>query len=345
MTTPAIPPTAREVRAAAPASAASGAPAGLTVAEVPTPVPGPGQVLVRNQYFHVYAALRTLLAGSVPGAPYPGLNPGDPLFGPAVGEVVAAPPDSPLGPGQLVLHPLGWREYAAVDAAACEPADGLPDPVAYLASGATGYAALTQVAPVRAGDTVFVAGGAGAVGSLTGQIARLLGAGRVIGSTGSAAKADWMTAELGYDAVVVRGAGPQTGPLAEQLAQAAPDGLDVVADLVGGEDLQAAVATARAGARFALIGALSGQLGGGAGVTSAIQLDTFQLIVKRLTLTGYSGGHDPALVREWRERFGGWLRSGQIRFPHRLIPGITAAPQALDDVVAGHHHGAVIIAL
>jgi NADPH-dependent curcumin reductase CurA len=338
--TPDIPPTAREVRVAA-APAGTSQPAGLTVARTPVPAPGPGQVLVRNRYFHVYAALRTLLAGSVPGAPLPGLNPGDPLFGPAVGEVLIAPPDSGLQPGQLVLPPFGWREYAAVDAAACEPAGGLPDPVAHLASGATAYAALSRVAPVRPGDTVFVSGGAGSVGSMAGQIARLLGAGRVIGSTGTAAKARWMTAELGYDAVVVRGA----GTLADQLAKAAPDGLDVVADQVGGEDLQAAVAAARPRARFALIGALSGQLGGGPGTTAALELDTFQLIVKQLTLTGYSGGHDPQLVRDWRERFGGWLRSGRIRFPHILVPGISAAPQALSDVVAGRHQGAVIVAL
>lgn len=338
--TPHIPETAREVRVAR-APAGSTLP-GLTVAEAPVPVPGAGQLLVRNRYFHVYAALRTLLAGSVPGAPFPGLNPGDPLIGPAIGEVVTAPAGSDLAPGQLVLHPLGWREYAAVDGPAAEPLDGdLPDLAAHLAGGTTAYAALSQVAPVRTGDTVFVSGGAGSVGSMAGQIARLLGAARVIGSTGSPAKAGWLTAELGYDAAVIRGA----APLADQLAKAAPDGLDVVVDLVGGEDLQAAVATARAGARFALIGALSGQLGPGSGTTSPVEIDTFQLIVKQLKLTGYSGGHHPDLVREWRARFAGWLRSGEIRFPHVLVPGISAAPQAFQDVVAGRYQGAVIVAL
>jgi 2-alkenal reductase len=176
---------------------------------------------------------------------------------------------------------------------------------------------------------------------MAGQIARRLGAARVIGSTGSPAKARWMTAELGYDAAIVRGA----APLADQLAKAAPDGLDVVVDLVGGEDLQAAVATARTGARFALIGALSGQLGPGSGTTAPVEIDTFQLIVKQLRLTGYSGGHDPELVREWRARFAAWLRSGEIGFPHVLVPGISAAPQAFQHVVAGRYHGAVIVAL
>ena len=96
---------------------------------------------------------------------------------------------------------------------------------------------------------MFISGGAGSVGSMTGQLARLLGAGRVIGSTGSRWKAEQMTAGLGYDAAVVRGA----APLAEQLATAAPDGIDVFIDNVGGEDLRAAVAAARPSARFVLL--------------------------------------------------------------------------------------------
>ena len=222
-----------------------------------------------------------------------------------------------------------------------EPADDLPDPVAHLGQGTTAYAALSRVAPVRPGDVVFVSGGAGAVGSMAGQVARLLGASRVIGSTGSAAKTSWMTDELGYDAVVVRGA----RPLADQLAEAAPEGLDVVADTVSGEDLQAAIATARVGGRFALVGALAGQLGPGASTTSPIEFDAFQIIIKQLTLRGYSGGHDPQLVREWRQRFASWLRAGEIKFPHTLVPGITAAPQALEDLVTGRYQGAVIVAL
>lgn len=131
------------------------------------------------------------------GAPLPGIRPGDTLFGPALGEVVSAPESSGLQLGDLVQHMLGWREYAAVPAADCRPViGGLPDPVACLAQGVTPYGALTRAARVRPGDTVFVSGGAGSVGSMTGQIAGLLGAGRVIGSTGLPWKAERMTADL-----------------------------------------------------------------------------------------------------------------------------------------------------
>jgi len=318
-------------------------PGDLTVAEAPLPVSGPGDALVRNRFFLVFAALRTLLGGGVPGAPFPGLRRGDALFGPAIGEVITAPEGSGLRVGDLVQHMLGWREYAVVSAAECIPVDGtLPDPAAHLAQGVTAYGALTRAAQVRLGDTVFVSGGAGSVGSMAGPIARLLGAGRVIGSTGSAWKAGPMTADLGYDAAVVRG----TVPVAEQLSEAAPHGIDVFIDNTGGEDLQAAIAAARPLARFALVGALSGQLARhGSGTTAPVEIDSYQLILKQVTIVGYSAGGDSELRAEWAGRFGEWLRSGAIQFPHVRVEGIEQAPQALHDMLAGRYLGTVIVAV
>ncbi|MGA4838610.1 MDR family NADP-dependent oxidoreductase [Streptomyces sp. G45] len=343
----ALPAVSREVRLAA-------VPEGLPqarhfeVVEVPLPSPKDGEVLVRNRYFHVSAALRTLIAGSVPDAPFPPIGVGDPLIGATVGEVVAAPGDG--GPrdggprvGTSVYHFQGWREYAAVPVAACRPlGDELPDPVAHLSQGLTAYHALTRTADVREGDTVFVTGGAGSVGSLAGQIARLLGAGRVIGSTGSAHKAEWMTGTLGYDAVVRRGA----GPLAEQLAQAAPDGVDVVFDNVGGDELRAALGAARKGARFALVGALSGQLAPERdGASAPVTLDSFQLILKQVTLRGTGTPADPEEAAEWLERFGAWLRAGALTFPVVRVAGMAAAPGALGEVFEGRHKGTVVVEL
>ncbi|MGC0416219.1 MDR family NADP-dependent oxidoreductase [Embleya sp. AB8] len=340
----ALPATVREVRLVDYPTGLP-TPEHLAVVEVPMPVPGPGEVLVRNRWFRVFASMRMVIGGAVEGTPYPVLRPGDALAGAAIGEVVRAPADSALRPGDLVEHWLGWREYAVLSATECVPlGDVLPDPIAHLSQGWTAYAALTRGLRIRPGDTVFVAGAAGAIGSMAGQLARLLGAGRVIGSTGSRAKADRLVAELGYDAAVVRGA----GPIADQLAEAAPEGIDVLFDNVGGEQLRAAVTAARPAARFVLIGALSGQLAEhGAGTSAMVELDSFQLVLKRLELRGFSADdvEDAATRAEWLDRFGGWLRSGAIRFPHVRLTGIDQAPRALPDVIAGRHLGTVLVEL
>ena len=337
----ALPRLSREVRLVTSPAPGTLAPDDFRIVEAPLAEPAPGSVLVRNRYFLVFPGLRTLMDDPIDGVPLPALRPGDALFGPAIGEVVAAPDGHGLRPGDTVLHMLGWRDYALVPAAECTPLDdALPEPVAYLAQGSAAYGAITRYAAIREGDVVFVSGAAGAVGTLAGQIARLLGAGRVIGSTGSPHKAERLVSELGYDQVVLRA----TGSFDEQLAAAAPDGIDVVLDTVGGEQLLAALGLARQGARVALLGALSGQLGRrGARGVAPVEIDTFHLVVKGISLRGYAGADHPEVEGEWTKRFGGWLRSGEIRFPHTLIEGLDRAPHALPELIAGRYLGAAIV--
>ncbi|WP_329120603.1 MDR family NADP-dependent oxidoreductase [Streptomyces sp. NBC_01465] len=341
--TTALPTTSRGIRLLA-------APGGLprpehfTVTEEPLPAPGPGQLLVRNDQFLIFPGLRTLIGGKAEGVPLPPVHPGDAMFGPAVGEVVAAGEDTALHPGDQVMHLLGWREYAVVEAAACAPlGERLPAPVDHFAQGSSAYGALTRLAELRPGDTVLVTGAAGAVGTLAGQIARLLGAARVIGTTGSPSKAERLRKELGYDEVILRGT---PTPIAEQLAQAAPDGIDVTLDLVGGEQLTAAVNASRQGARIALVGALSGQFAAtGNGGTSPAEFDTFRVVNQGITIRGYRGADHADVAEEWQERFGEWLRAGAITFPYTRIAGMDRAPEALQGMFHGEHFGAVVVDL
>ncbi|MFH8593783.1 MDR family NADP-dependent oxidoreductase [Streptomyces rimosus] len=333
-----LPATHREVRLAA-------RPQGpitddlFEVAEVPVPRPGPGQVLVRNTTMAVAAVMRTLMDEVTP-VPMPSFVVGEPLHGSAIGEVVEAP-GTDFAPGDLVEHHFGWREYALVDAAAVQRRDRdlLPDPAAYLSQGPTAYMGVVRGAEVRAGDTVFVTGAAGGVGSLAGQIARLRGAVRIIGSTGSQRKADILVKEWGYDAAVIRGA----GPIEEQLRAAAPDGVDAVFDNVGGEQLQAAIALANRGARIALVGALSAQLSGSGAHTT--EIDTLSLLARSITLRGIALYDHLSLIPEWNEQFGRGLRDGTLTFPHARLHGIEEAPRALMELIEGRHMGAVLVEL
>lgn len=316
----------------------------FSVVEVPLPTPAENEVLVRNLAFRVSASIRMMIsegAEAVEGVPFPALAPGDTLAEQAVGEVVSAPRASGLTPGDLVTHHLGYREYAAVPLTGLARLPERPaDPVVHLSHGWTAYAALTRGVRIRPGETVFVSGASGAIGSMAGRIARLLGAGRVVGSAGSAAKAERLTSGFGYDAVVIRGG----GPIAGQLIEAAPQGIDVVLDNVGGEQLAAAVAAANPGARIVLTGALSGQLATtGAGRAAPVELDSFQLLLKKISLRGYSADDDPEALTEWNEKFADWLWAGDIAFPHERIKGIANAPQALIDTIGGRHLGTVVV--
>src|SRR3954447_19729870 len=170
--------------------------------ETPVPEPGDGQVLVRNLFMSVDPAMRGRM-NDVRSYVAP-FEVGRPLEGGAVGEVVASRSDR-VNVGDTVLHAKGWRDHVVLGADHVRVVDPQAAPVtAYLGvlgmTGLTAYAGLTAIAGLEKGETVFVSGAAGAVGSVAGQLARLLGAGRVVGSAGSAEKVAWLTGELGFDA-------------------------------------------------------------------------------------------------------------------------------------------------
>ena len=230
-------------------------PGDFAVVEVPVPEPRPGQALVHNRFLSVdpYMRGRMRVAESYV-APF---ALGEVMTGLAVGEVVSsAAPE--LAPGDVVLHDLGWREYALGEASAFRRVPAGEAPLsAWLGVlgmvGLTAWVGMLEIAALRPGDVVFVSGAAGAVGSLAGQIARLHGAARVVGSAGTAAKVAYLCDELGYDAAFDY----HDGPVARRLAEVAPEGIDVYFDNVGGEHLEAAIGALRVQGRAALCGAIS----------------------------------------------------------------------------------------
>ncbi len=321
-------------------------PGDFAITETTIPAPGPHEAVVRNRWFRVSISTRLMAqedAKAAEGIPFPPLNPGDTLADGAIGEVILAGSACCLPVGSLVMHPFGWREHAVVREHDCKLIDCRePDPAAYLGHGWTAYAALTRGVQVKKGDTVFVSGGAGAIGSMAGQIARLFGATRVVGSTGSSGKARWMQEELGYDAVVTR----DGDPMIDQLANAAPEGIDVIVDMVGGEQLAAAIRLARYGARGVLLGALTAELNAEkASLQAPVTLDSFQLIFKGITLRGFSADHSPEAFGLWLRDLSTWKRDGHIHLPSTTFRGIESAIPALQEACAGRLKGVVLVEL
>ncbi len=303
--------------------------------------PGPGQVLVRNLVMSVDPYMRGRMDDLPSYAPPWQL--GQPAEGAAVGEVVASQvPDLPVG--CLVLHALGWRDYAllpAGQATRVEPVAGLSSS-SYLGvlgmPGLTAYAGLFEVAGFRPGESVFVSGAAGAVGSLVGQFARLRGASRVIGSAGSAAKLHFLTEELGFDVAFDY----HEAPVRQQLRQAAPDGIDVYFDNVGGEHLEAALACLNLHGRVALCGAISSYNSTERPVGPA---NLSVAIGNRLTLRGFLVTDHGHLRQEFRETVSGWLAAGQLVVRETVVVGLEQAVPAFIGMLRGANTGKMVVRL
>lgn len=303
--------------------------------------PGPGQVLVRNLVMSVDPYMRGRMDDLPSYAPPWRLN--QPADGGAVGQVVASQA-AELPVGCLVVHGLGWREYALVparDAERVELVAGLSSS-SYLGvlgmPGLTAYAGLFEVAGFNAGESIFVSAAAGAVGSLVGQFARLRGASRVVGSAGSAEKLRFITEELGFDAAFDY----HDGPVRDLLRQAAPDGIDVYFDNVAGEHLEAALSSLSVHGRVALCGAISLYNSTDRPVGPA---NLALAIGKRLSLRGFLVTDHAHLKPEFREVVTGWLTSGQLVAAETVVEGLDQAVPAFIGMLRGANTGKMVVRL
>jgi NADPH-dependent curcumin reductase CurA len=299
-----------------------------------------GEVLVRTDQVGLAATYLELMRADCT-LPVPAWQPGRRVGVAVTGTVVRS--ESPeFAVGDLVQSMSGWSEYSAGPAAGYVKLDrGLfADPGYHLGQGPTAYYGMADVAAVGEGDVVFVSGAAGGVGSLAGQIARCLGAARVIGSAGSPAKADYLVNELGYDAAFDY----HDGSAADRLAELAPEGISVFFDVVGGEQYDAALRAARPGARFALCGSLSSQLGDAA--ERFPKPDRAAADARGIELLPFSCYHTPDQIAAWREHFSTWLGEGRFIYPQTVVEGgIEDVPRAFLSLLQGSYRGNVSVRL
>ncbi|MEU0601619.1 NADP-dependent oxidoreductase [Streptomyces sp. NPDC006393] len=315
-------------------------PEDFALVEAPLPQPGEGQILVRNEYLSVDPYMRgRMSAAKSYAAPYE-LN--KPMLGGAVGRVVASRAEG-FAVGDHVLHFGGWREYAAVDARHAVEVDPEAAPLStYLGvlgmTGLTAYAGLLRTASFKEGDVVFVSGAAGAVGSQVGQLAKLKGASRVIGSAGSDEKVKLLLEEYGFDAAF----NYKSGPVSEQLRGAAPDGIDVYFDNVGGDHLEAAIGSLNQGGRIAVCGMIS--------VYNNTEpapgpRNLARLIQTRGRIEGFLVGDHYDLQPQFVREVGPWVRSGELKYRETVVEGVENTLEAFLGVLRGDNTGKMIVRL
>ncbi|RLP76983.1 NADP-dependent oxidoreductase [Mycetocola tolaasinivorans] len=299
-----------------------------------------GEVRVANRFVSVDPYMRGRMnLGESYVAPFE-LN--EALTGGAVGHVVESnAPELPVG--TAVSHDFGWRSVAQGPAASFRRAAEIPGvPLSTSLgilgmTGLTAFVGLRDIASIKPGDVVFISGAAGAVGTAAGQIARLMGASRVIGSAGTAAKVALLTERYGFDAAFNY---TDDAPVAEQLAAAAPEGIDVYFDNVGGEHLEAAIGAFRRGGRAALCGAIAEY---NTTEPAVGPRNMSRIITQSITLRGFTLGDHVAAAPAFAQAMGEWFAAGEIVYDETVVAGIENTPQAFIDLLRGANIGKMVV--
>ena len=298
---------------------------------------GDGMVRIRNDYLSVDPYMRGRMNDVKSYVPPFQID--APMEGGAVGEVIESR-DPAFAVGDQVMHMLGWRDEAVAPGKSLNkiPALGV-EPREFLGmmglTGATAYFGLLEAASAKAGDTLFVSAAAGAVGSAVVQIAKAKGM-TVIGSAGGADKCAYVKS-LGADAVIDY----KAGPLVKSLGAAAPDGIDVYFDNVGGDHLDAAFAHANQNARFAICGMID--------VYNAAEPQAFRYIMRviamRIRVQGFIYTDYLPRMSEFYRDMGGWIGSGAVKARDTMVEGLEQTPDAFLGLFRGANTGKMLVKL
>jgi NADPH-dependent curcumin reductase CurA len=293
--------------------------------------PADGEVLVRNVFVSVDPYMRGRMTGiRTYVAPF---EVGSPIDGGAVGRVVASNYNG-LSEGDWVVSQLGWREAGVAEGKRLRKLDPAlaPPSTALGALGMPGFTAwigLTDIGQIKAGETIYVSGAAGAVGSAAVQIAKLEGL-RVIGSAGAPAKVDWLRS-LGVEAFNYN-----ETPAKEALA----DGIDVYFDNVGGLQLEAALTALRPFGRVVACGAIS-RYNDERPEPGPRNLGF--VVTKRLSLQGFIVSDHSARFPDFLREAGPWVADGKIECRETMLEGIENVPGAFAGLFRGDNTGKMLV--
>ena len=334
--------TAREIRLAA---RPKGWPTAETFEHATTDLPSlaDGDVLVRNLFMSVDPYMRGRMNDVK--SYVPPFELGKPLEGGAIGEIVES--RSPgLSPGDIVQSMRGWRDLFVAPAAELRKVDRSVQPLSsYL--GVLGMPGLTawvglRLVDLKPGDRVFISAAAGAVGSIAGQLAKQRGC-FVVGSAGSDDKVKLISSEFGFDAAInYKSAAAAPGGLRQKLAEAAPDGIDVYFDNVGGDHLEAALANMREHGRIAACGSISRY---NDEAPSPGPRNMFLFVTRRLTMRGFIVRDHAHEAKAFFSEIAPLVQRGKIAVRETVVEGLDNAPQAFIDLLRGGNTGKMIVKL
>ena len=303
--------------------------------EAPVPAPRDGECVVRVDWLSLDPYMRGRMNE---GKSYAArVEVGQVMVGGTVGTVVASRHPK-FAEGDRVLGALGWQRFAVSDGQGLMT---LPDPrlpeTAWLGAagmpGITAWMGLGQIGAPKAGETVVVSAASGAVGSVAGQLARLAGC-RTVGIAGGAAKCDYVVKELGFDACIDY----KAGPVDAALKAAAPSGVDVYFDNVGGEILDAVLRRTNTGARIPLCGLISGYDGAEIPIRNV-----FSLLVNRVRLQGFIVSDRMDLWPVAMKELAGHVAAGRLKYRETIAHGLESAPRAFIGMLKGENFGKQLV--
>ena len=305
---------------------------------VPLPVPGEGELLLRNHWL----SLDPYMRGRMDDAPSYAENVkiGDVMVGGTISEVIES--NNPkFKPGDMVSGAFGWQEYALSNGKGLGRIDTKVAPASWYLGvlgmpGVTAWMGLIDIGQPKAGETVVVSAASGAVGSVVGQLAKIAGC-RVVGIAGGPEKCGYCVSELGFDACVDY----KAGNLRKELAAATPKGIDVYFENVGGEILDAVLARSNAFARIALCGLVSQY-----NVTQAYGVKNFRfLLINRIRLQGFIVSERMDLWPRALGELAGHVKDGRIKYRETVANGIENAPAAFIGMLKGENFGKQVVKL
>ena len=306
------------------------------IVDAPMPQPADGEVLVRNEWLSLDPYMRGRMSDAKSYVPPAQLD--EVMVGQTVGEVVDSR-NPRLSVGDKVLTQLGWQSHGIANGADVTKVDARHVPASYYLGvlgmpGFTAWFGLFEIGQPKAGETIVVSAGSGAVGSVVGQLAKIRGC-RAVGIAGGRAKCDHVVHDLGFDACVDH----RAGNLYDDLRAACPNGIDVDFENVGGAVLDTALRLMNRHSRIVLCGLVAEY--------SAKEPYGYQrlrsVLVNRIRMQGM-------IVFDWKDRYGealagltAYVADGRLKYRESIVEGLDNAPRALIGLLKGENFGKQLV--